>query len=376
MGVLSRTVDRISARTWSPEQIDAMIGTRRGAVLAHAADPEVRHGAASGGAVTALLESALEEGCIDAALVCRSKVNGDRVRAFFALARNREQLLAARGSKYVAVNFVRDAVPLLREFSGRVAVVGLPCDLATLARYRTRLETGIRADIAFTVGLFCGHNSTPALVDMVTDRLSRDGGQPLTEFSFRSGHWRGHTNFRFEDGRVGQAPSRTYSAYRHLSLFTERKCLSCADHFAFDADVAAGDVWLYSLRADPVKKTGILIRTEVGEDVVAAARASGLIVATDVHPTIMLDGQARIAPHHYNVAARRAAGRLLGVRISASSVPDGQRAGILARLDAFLTVAAFRISDSARGRRFIALLPLGVIRALAVAKKSLMVLAR
>lgn len=376
MGLAGRLIDRASKRTWSAEDVDAILGARRSGHLAHATDPELRSGAASGGAVTALLLAALEQGEIDAALVCDVEVVENRVRPYFVLAETKEVLLRARGSKYVEVNFVRDALPLLREYQGRVAVVGLPCDISTLRRQIAGATTTLRADVVFTIGLFCGHNSTTDLVDMVTDRIVREQESDLAEFIFRAGHWRGRMGYALADGTQGQRHSRALTSYRHLSLFSERKCLSCSDHFAYDADIGAGDVWLYRLKSQPVKHTGLLTRTAAGERIIRLAVEVGGLTVADIDPVVLLDGQARIAPHHHNVAARRSAGRLLGVRITRQSVPDGQRAGLLARFDALLTVAAFRLTASRRGRSIVAALPLRVIRVLAAIKKSLMVVAR
>lgn len=366
----------MSARSWSEQEREAILGSARGAAIAHAADPSLRNSAASGGAVTAILEASLLAGHVDAALVCSTEVRENRVRPVFRLARTADDLRDAQGSKYVAVNFVRDAVPLLRDFDGRVAVVGLPCDLTTLKRLQSTATSEMRAEIVLTIGLFCGHNSRPELVDMVTERLSAQKGSEVVDFAFRTGHWRGQMSYQLADGTEGTAPSGRLLSYRHLSLFSERKCLSCADHFAYDADIGAGDVWLYRLREDPVKHTGLLARTGEGERAIELARDSGALVAEDVDPVILLDGQARIAPHHHNVDARRRAGRLLGVRIAERSVPTDQRSSFLARVDGFLTIVAFRVTDSPRGRRFIARVPHRIIRLLAGMKKALMVVAR
>lgn len=376
MSSVARIIDRISARSWTESELAAILGPVRGAALAHAVDGSLRSKAASGGAVTAILRASLDSGQIDAALVCGTEVRANRVRPTFWLARSSDDLRAAQGSKYVAVNFVRDAVPLLRKFEGRVAVVGLPCDLSTLKRLQSTSTSQIRSKIAFTIGLFCGHNSRPELIDLVTSRLADRHGSEVVDFAFRTGHWRGEMSATLSDGSVVTAPSRALLSYRHLQLFSERKCLSCADHFAYDADIGAGDVWLYRLRGEPIKRTGLLVRTPAGELALSLALSSGTVVASEVEPVVLLDGQARIAPHHHNVDARRRAGRLLGVRIASGSVPEGQRSSLASRVDGLLTVVAFRITDSPSGQRFIAALPHRAIRLLAAIKKALMVVVR
>ena len=50
------------------------------------------------------------------------------------IATNREEVLAARGSKYTAINFPRQALPLIKAFDGKLAVLTLPCDASYLRR--------------------------------------------------------------------------------------------------------------------------------------------------------------------------------------------------------------------------------------------------
>jgi coenzyme F420 hydrogenase subunit beta len=372
MTAFDALLDRISIRDWTEEDVAAYLGSVRKASLSHASDAAFREMAASGGSVTALLWSAIESNVADAALVVATSVTDGKVRGQFVLARTKEELLAAQGSKYVAVNFVRDALPIIRDFDGRLAVVALPCDITMLNRRAALEPDTVGAKIALTVGLFCSHNSRTELVDMVTARIERQHGAPLQRFVFRTGHWRGRMSYELEDGTNGSQSTSNLNDYRNLSLFSERKCLSCNDHFAYDADISAGDVWLYALRERPIKPTILLIRSMRGEAVYEAAVDSGALTAEAVAPRLALDGQARSAPHHHDTAARRSAGRLLGVRIRS----DRRRTRPVAFVDAFITVAGTRLTETARGRRLVALVPRPLIRALLVVRKGIAVLVR
>ncbi len=373
MRLSDRILDRVSVRDWSDAQLAAIVGDVRSAGLTHATDPALRSGAASGGSVTAIIDAALATGLIDGALVLGSSVVEGSVRGEFRIVRDRDGLAAAQGSKYVAVNFVRDALPLIRAAEGRLAVVALPCDVTTLRR-RAELEPeDIGAKVALTIGLFCSHNSRTELVDMVTARIEAQHGAVLEDFTFRTGHWRGQLSYRLVDGTSGSASTSRLNDYRNLSLFSERKCLSCDDHFAYDADVSAGDVWLYALRERTIKPTIVLVRTEAGQAAFDVARAAGAIEVEDVPPRLALDGQARVAPHHHDVAARRRAGRLLGVSIRTD---QRRRTRPFAFLDALITVGGTRLTESARGRRLVALLPHPVVRTLLVLRKGVALLAR
>lgn len=372
MTVFDALLDRVSIRDWTDEELTGYLGSVRYSSLAYASDADFREMAASGGGVTALLWSAIESKVADAALVVVTSVTDGKVRGQFVLARTKAELLAAQGSKYVAVNFVRDALPIIRDFDGRIAIVALPCDITMLNRRAALEPDTVGAKIALTVGLFCSHNSRPELVDMVGERIERQHGAALDRFVFRTGHWRGRMSFELEDGTKGSQSTSHLNDYRNLSLFSERKCLSCNDHFAYDADISAGDVWLYALRRRPIKPTIMLIRTTRGEAVYEAALASGALTAEEVAPRMALDGQARSAPHHHDTAARRSAGRLLGVRIRS----DRRRTRPMAFIDAFITVAGTRLTETDRGRRLVALVPRPLIRVLLVVRKGIAVLVR
>jgi coenzyme F420 hydrogenase subunit beta len=320
-----------------------MVGQARSAFLTYATDASIRSIAASGGTTSAILIHALQTGLIDGAVVCRTVIVDGRVRAEFTLARTREDILAARGSKYVETRFLRDVLPILEQNDGRFAVCGLPCDITNLSRWEERKPL-LRQRVALRLAFFCGHNSRTALIDMVTDQIVRENGnKQITDFRFRVGHWRGKLQAELEDGTVVEKPFSTFSNYRNCHFFSERKCLACIDHFGYDADISLGDVWLYALRDHPIKYTGVLVRSERAQALFDSALGSGSLRANEVPVTTILDGQSRIAPVHYNVTARSRAGK--GFRVK---IPDiqNQKVSLAKYLSAYLTIANMRWSES------------------------------
>ena len=165
-------LERIDSRPWPGDFLARAVGNHVGSFFSHAADPELRESAASGGTVTAILIHLLEAGRIDGALVVTSVVTDGKLECRFAIARTRDEILMAQGSKYAAVYFQRDAVPLIRAFRGCVAAVLLPCDAKSLRRLRIA-EPELDAKIAFVMTLFCGHNSEPELTDAMIAKYGR-----------------------------------------------------------------------------------------------------------------------------------------------------------------------------------------------------------
>jgi len=242
-----------------------------------------------------------------------TSVEDGLVRARYRIARTREEVLAARGSTYVLGEFAREALPMIRDFDGRVAVVALPCEIALLSR-----DQSLADKVALTIALFCGHTTETALVDELVKKLSAQaGGAKLTEFRFRSGHWRGQLTAKFDDGTVIERPSNYYLLYHNLYFGAPKKCMFCGDHFGYHADISAGDLWSQKFKNDPIKHTALIAKTTRGADAVLAAEAAGAIETAPVPVTDILDGQRRTAPFHFNVSARTKAGARLGM-----TVPD------------------------------------------------------
>ncbi|MGO4706736.1 Coenzyme F420 hydrogenase/dehydrogenase, beta subunit C-terminal domain [Microvirga sp. 2MCAF38] len=361
-------VDRITKKKWSPEDVANMVGAdARAAWLTYASDPSIRAEAASGGTTSALLIHALETGAIDGAIVCKTVIEDGAVRAQFVLARTREEVLAARGSKYVETKFLRDVLPILRENEGRFAVCGLPCDISNLKRWEEK-EPLLAERVALRVAFLCGHNSRCELIDGVVRKLNKEAGRSdLVGFKFRTGNWRGHLSAIYADGSVLRKPFKYFSDYRNLSFYSERKCLACIDHFGYASDISIGDVWLYRLRDHPIKHSGVLVRSERAEALVKSAIGASTVVAEDVPVSMILDGQTRIGPTHYNISARAKAGRFIGVKI-----PDtlGIKASPLSTFSSFLGLINMRISEGPHAGKIFRV-PRPLIRAYLYFKKGL-----
>jgi coenzyme F420-reducing hydrogenase beta subunit len=350
--------DRILKKSWSDEELERYVGKTDGAWLSYAKEPEIRSVAASGGSTSALLCDLLERREIDGALVCGTKLVDGRVRANLYIATTAEQILEARGSKYVETPFVLEALPQIRDFDGRLAVTALPCDVSMLRR-QMRKDADLERKVVLILGVVCGHNSRTTLIDATTRRLEREANSSLKRYRFRIGPWRGRLRAEFQDGTTLSKHSSYFNLYQNLFFFAERKCLACTDHFAYEADISVGDVWLFRLKDDPIKRTGLLARTSSGREMIERAASNDIIATESISPAAILDGQSRIAPFHHNVTARAKAGKLLGVKLKER---PGQSVKIHEYLAALIVMANVRLSENEFGKRLILKTPKPLLR--------------
>ena len=299
-------------KKWSTADVNRFLGATEACYLTHSTDPHVRNGAASGGTTTQILLELLRQGAIDGALVWTLGTREGRPYTIPIIATSAEELLEARTSVYVATYFARDAMPLLQDFDGRVAVVTLPCDASFLRRRMQRNKE--LADKVFAIlALFCGHNSLPELTEIVCKRHGFEW-QDLTKFTYRTGAWRGTLTMQPKQGEAVTTSTRQFTHLQNLHYFSEKKCLACFDHFGFDADLSLGDSWALGERNRDIKPTVCVVRTPAGEKAFQLARSA--LHAEPVTPEHVLSGNSRGLLYHYNVSARAKVGEKLGRSIN------------------------------------------------------------
>lgn len=362
-----KLIDRLLKKKWSADDVARYVGNYQSAFLSHSVDVQVREKAASGGTTTSMLIHGLANGHFDGAVVCKTVLEAGKVRPHFIIATKADDVLASRGSKYVETRFLHEVLPLIRSFDGRVAVVGLPCDITALKR-RCCKEPDLDRKVVLTYALVCGHNSRTVLIDEITARIEREAGKKLRDYRFRVGHWRGQLEAEFDDGTVLTKPTKFFNDYQNLFFFSQRKCMSCNDHYGYDADISVGDVWLFRLRDDSVKNTGVIIRTDAGLNAYTDASNAGVIESSELDIQDIMDGQSRIGPSHYNVSARCKAGRVLGVNLQ-----DTLRQPVSwhAYLNAMITLGNVLLSEKEWGRKLIFRSPRPVLKAYLYFKKVL-----
>lgn len=365
--MLGTFTDQILKKEWAEADIQKYVGFFLSCHLSYATKKSLREKAASGGITTALLIYGLENNYFDGAVVCKTSIEDGKVRARFNIATSKEELLASQGSKYVETSFLREALPLIKGFDGRLAVVGLPCDISAL-KHRGEKEPNIKNKVVLSIALVCGHNSRKELIDGITRKLNKENNKQLTDYRFRVGHWRGNLEAEYDNGQIIKKESKFFNDYQNLHFFSEKKCMACSDHYGYNADISVGDVWLFKLKKDPIKHSGVIIRTERGNAVFSNAESANTIFSTELDVRDIMDGQSRIGPSHYNVSARHLAGKLVGIKLKDSV---HEPVSWHHYLSALMTMINIKISESRLGSKLIFFVPRSIWKFYLYLKKGL-----
>ncbi len=154
---MATDIEALRDKFFDPETVVPGIGPYRGLYLTRAAAPEIRKGSQHGGTMTALMELALSEGFIDAAVAVKS--NGG-LSPEGVLATTADEIRSCGGASFQIPATLSVLNAALKEGRHKkIGVVGTPCK--TIAVYKMMAkpfpERDNNADhISMVFGLFCG----------------------------------------------------------------------------------------------------------------------------------------------------------------------------------------------------------------------------
>ncbi|WP_214019515.1 Coenzyme F420 hydrogenase/dehydrogenase, beta subunit C-terminal domain [Methanoculleus sp.] len=275
----------------------ASVGNYINIFMGHATDRAIRHNSASGGLATSLLLFLLDEQLIDGALVTRfSEQNPLEPEVY--IARTKEDVLAAAGSKYCPVPLNVGLKSILEE-EGKYAVVGLPCHIHGIRKAEI-INAKLKKRIIFHIGIFCANSVTYFGTEYF---LQKHGIQTtdVKSISYRGKGWPGKIVITLRDGkeRIFNRGTSEPSTLRKICFsssfhydFMPPRCLLCRDLLCELGDISLGDPWLPDLLK--TEKTGeslIISRTDVGEGLLRGAQSKKVIDLAEIDERLLSRAQ-------------------------------------------------------------------------------------
>ncbi|RJO62674.1 MAG: 4Fe-4S dicluster domain-containing protein [Dehalococcoidia bacterium] len=285
---------------------DTLLGNYLGCYTGHAADADIRYNSSSGGMASALLIYALEKGIIEGALVTRMNPEKPLEPQPF-IARTREEILSATGSKYCPVPSNIALAEILKTKKGeKFAVVGLPCHMHGLRKAELASKK-LRERVALRVGIFCSNTNTFPMTEYI---LGKHGIKPkqVTKLDYRGSGWPGKMSIQVENKALKQIDYEDYIKYHQFGFFTTRRCTLCCDMTAELADISLGDAWFLKDRKDDPGTSAVIVRSAAGRNLLDKALIGKAISIQSVpYPLALNPGDKRA-----NLAAKVSLNRLAG----------------------------------------------------------------
>ncbi len=300
--VIDKTVEnpRKRKRLLDVDHPEKYMGEYIACRMGYAADENIRANAASGGMITGLLVNWLETGKIDGAWVTKTAFTDGKLTYKTFIATTKEELMDCSSSIYMEMPLLKE-INILKEFNGKVAVVFTPCMMRAFNAMIEKDES-LKSKVAIRLGLYCSGNHTEEATtfSMIKSHVPAEGAKRLY---YRRGHWRGESTVIYEDGtEKAFSYPKTICAYKNAYYFEKPACMTCQDHFASGADISFGDIWLKSMKKNPIKHTGCVIRNEAALEMYNSVVEAGAIVDTHMSSTNAVKSQKRALVFKFNAA--------------------------------------------------------------------------
>ncbi|MGA5702112.1 Coenzyme F420 hydrogenase/dehydrogenase, beta subunit C-terminal domain [Peterkaempfera bronchialis] len=272
---------RLFGRSRTPEERWTGIFTE--VVAGYALDPEVFEASASGGSITALLQTAMVALGVDVVL-SMGRDRDEPWRAAPALVRDPAGLTETAQSTYQLAPYLGALREVMeRQPGARVAMTGVACHIQALRKLQamdTPAGRWARDRVVLAVEPACSSSTRPEGTAAVIRDRAEVPLESVVRLRYREGEYPGGISIRTADGADHRVAF--WQAVRDFAGNKTHRCLSCGDWMSGLADVSVSDgdpnIFAASVGGAGQHKHGrVFIRTEAGAKAVAEGQARGLL---------------------------------------------------------------------------------------------------
>jgi coenzyme F420-reducing hydrogenase beta subunit len=296
---------------------DARIGRFEAAYVGYAAEDPFRPQGSSGGLTNWVAAELLRTGMVDAVAHVAPTDPEISGRFFeYRISRTLAELEAGAKSRYFPVELSR-VLGEIRATPGRYAIVGIPCFIKAVHLLR-RIDPLIRERVTRTLGLFCGHMKSAAMIESFAWQLGTEVSRVRSldyriKSDERPANWyRAHLDV--DDGSTRERD------WWHLAdgdwgagFFQNPACDWCDDVVAETADISFGDAWVEPYSSDGRGTNVVIVRTPELARLIEAARADGRLQLEPVDADFIVRTQAAGLRHRRDGLAYRLSWRRRGI---------------------------------------------------------------
>jgi coenzyme F420-reducing hydrogenase beta subunit len=313
--------------------VDPRIGRFQAAYVGYAVEDPFRRNGSSGGLTSWVAAELLRTGSVDGVAHVAS-VDPREGRRFFEyrMSRSTDELSRGSKSRYYPVE-LSSVLREIRERPGRYAVVGVPCFIKAVHLLR-RIDPLVRDRVTHTLGLFCGHMKSAAMVESFAWQLNTEiDAVRAVDYRIkdenRPANWY-RVHLELEDG------SNAAQDWWHLAdgdwgagFFQNPACDWCDDVVAETADISFGDAWVEPYSSDGRGTNVMVVRSKILLEMIEQARHDGRLQLDAVDADFIARTQAAGLRHRRDGLAYRLSWRKRAVvprkRVSAGAAPPLRR---------------------------------------------------
>ena len=274
----------------------------------HAADPEIRHHASSGGLLSALALFCLERE--DMAFALHIAMDEEKPWLNRTVeSRNRDQILARTGSRYAPASPC-DRLEAIENSDRPCVFIGKPCDTAAVAKLRRR-NPQLDEKLGLVLTFFCAGTPFTASTLEMLDRLDVKTEQ-VNDLNYRGEGWPGGFKVRYDDRKQEQfVPYQ--QAWSQLAKKRSFRCNLCPDGLGRLADLSCGDAWdKYQGNGDPGRSI-VVVRSERGRRILHGAMEAGYVTLKPIGAQQVRAAQVNLLDRRKNLFGRLLGMKLLGI---------------------------------------------------------------
>jgi coenzyme F420 hydrogenase subunit beta len=243
-----------------PREVDEVAGVATDIVLARATDPEIHERGQDGGLVSAILLWALDLGHIDAALVSYLEGDGSSWKAIPGVARTRQEILAAAGSRYTYSANPMAYGEAIAGGAEKLALVGMSCQSSMPVVFSARRGGKVPRRFALNIGLLCSKTFDDAIFPELFEAKYGLRKQDMVKMNIK-----GVFQVWMRNGDYHEIPLKECHAW------TREGCKECPDFAAEHADISTGGIGAFN------DWTLTLVRTDKGREIMDGMLADGAI---------------------------------------------------------------------------------------------------
>ena len=275
-------------------QFNPEFGFYQNIYAGYVAQGDYRKTGSSGGSVSWLTQTLLDENLVDYVLNVTEQ-NHPEIRFKYQVAKDVKSNRAGSKSKYYPTN-LEEVLQFIKTHNGRYAVVGLPCFIKGI-RLLQQTESIFAERLIFTIGIFCGHLKSTHYLSSLISQFPVDEKE-VKHFDFRyklPGHKASDYGTKIitnEEKEIVKENKELFGTNWGWGLFKLKACDYCDDIIGETADISFGDAWIPKYENDYQGTNIVVTRHPVLEDLVQKHRANGHLHYDTLSPEELIQSQA------------------------------------------------------------------------------------